>query len=116
MAAVGVALAVRVVLVDDDLLAGTEQPARRPASSGRGSAPPPCRRTTSSSASTHSGRGVLRVRVVDVVARAVGEHGVDEVGLDLGGLGAVAAEAAGVRARGLVLEVPADLAGARRRR
>ena len=54
------------------------------------------------------GRGVLGVRVVDVVAGAVGEHRVDEVGLDLGRLRAVAGEAAGVAAGRLVVEVPAD--------
>ena len=49
------------------------------------------------------------MRVVDVVAGAVGEHGVDEVGLDLGRLRALAGEAAGVAPGRLVLEVPADL-------
>ena len=48
--------------------------------------------------------------VVDVVARTVGEHGVDEVGLDLGREQIVEREAAGVVAGVLVLEVPADLA------
>ena len=48
------------------------------------------------------------MRVVDVVARAVREHRVHEVGLDLGRLRAVAGEAAGVAARRLVFEVPAD--------
>ena len=48
------------------------------------------------------------MRVVDVVAGAVGEHRVDEVRLDLGRLRAVAGEAARVAAGRLVLEVPAD--------
>ena len=49
------------------------------------------------------------MRVVDVVAGAVGEHRVDEMGLDLGRLRALAGEPAGVAAGRLVLEVPADL-------
>ncbi len=48
------------------------------------------------------------MRVIDVVARAVGEHRVDEVGLDLGRLRAVAREPSGVAAGRLVFEVPAD--------
>ena len=56
--------------------------------------------------------GALGVGVVDVVAGAVGEHGVDEVGLDLGGHGPEGREAPGVVAGLLVLEVPADLRGA----
>ena len=48
--------------------------------------------------------------VVDVVAGAVGENRVDEVGLDLRRHRALAGEAAGVAAGRLVLEVPADLA------
>ena len=57
------------------------------------------------------GRGDLGVGVVDVVAGAVGEHRVHEVRLDLGGEDVVEAEAAGVVAGLLVLEVPADLRG-----
>ena len=76
-------------------------------STGRGSAPPPCR-TARLAAGRALGRGVLGVRVVDVVAGAVGEHRVDEMGLDLGRLRAVAGEAAGVAAGRLVVEVPAD--------
>ena len=49
------------------------------------------------------------MRVVDVVARAVGEHGVDEVGLDLRRHRSLAGEPAGVAPGRLVLEVPADL-------
>ncbi len=56
------------------------------------------------------GRGVLGVGVVDVVAGAVGEHGVDQVGLHLRRHRALPGEAPGVPARGLVLEVPFDLA------
>ena len=48
------------------------------------------------------------MRVVDVVARAVGEHRVDEMGLDLGRLRAVAREAARVAPGRFVFEVPAD--------
>ena len=48
--------------------------------------------------------------VVDVVAGAVGEDGVDEVRLDLGRHRALAGKAAGVTAGRLVLEVPSDLA------
>ena len=47
--------------------------------------------------------------VVDVEAGPVGEHGVGQVGLDHRGQRALAGEAAGVVARRLVLEVPADL-------
>jgi hypothetical protein len=47
--------------------------------------------------------------VVDVVAGAVGEHRVDEVGLDLGCHRALGGEAAGVDVGVLVLEVPPDL-------
>ena len=109
MAAVRVALAVRVVLVDDDLLAGAEQPARRLHRAGEDPLP---RLVGADELERVRAlrRGVLRVRVVDVVARAVGEHGVDEVGLDLGRLRPVATEAARVAARRLVVEVPADLA------
>ena len=49
------------------------------------------------------------MRVVDVEAGAVGEHGVGQVRLDHRRQRALAGEAAGVVARRLVLEVPADL-------
>ncbi len=55
------------------------------------------------------GRGELGVGVVDVVAGAVGEHGVDEVGLHLGRHRALAGETTGIVAGRLVLEVPAGL-------
>ncbi len=51
--------------------------------------------------------------VVDVVAGAVGEHGVYEVGLDLGGRGLLPYEAPGVAGRRLVLEIPVDAPGQR---
>jgi len=47
--------------------------------------------------------------VVDVVARPVGQNGVDQVGLDLGRQRALGREAAGVDVGVLVLEVPPDL-------
>ena len=56
------------------------------------------------------GRADLGVGVVDVVAGAVGEHRVDQVGLDVGGQQIVDGEPAGVVAGMLVFEVPADLA------
>ena len=84
VAAVAVALAVGVVLVDDDLGAvGRARCRRRPST----------RRTISSAARSNAhdlervdalGRRDLGVGVVDVVAGAVGEHRVDQVGLDLG--------------------------------
>ena len=83
MAAVGVALAVRVVLVDDDLLAVGQQAVRRlhrPDQDLLGGAVPHHDRPGVGAL----GRRQLRVRVVDVVAGAVGEDRVDEVGLDLG--------------------------------
>ena len=106
--AVGVALAVGVVLVDDDLLARAEQVAGREHRAGEDPLP----RLVGADQLERVGalgRGVLGVRVVDVVAGAVGEHGVDEVGLDLGRRRALAGEPAGVAPGRLVLEVPADL-------
>ena len=55
------------------------------------------------------GTRVLRVGVVDVEARPVGEDRVGQVGLDHRCQRALTGEAAGVVARRLVLEVPADL-------
>ena len=77
-----------------------------------------CRISSAARSYTHDlagvgalGRGELGVGVVDVVAGAVGEHGVDEVRLDLGRACAPSGvNAPGVVARRLVLEVPADLA------
>jgi hypothetical protein len=105
--AVAVALAVGVVLVDDDLLPVGQDPARGLHRAGEDA----LARLVGDEQLERVGalgRGVLGVRVVDVVAGAVGEHGVDEVGLDVGRLRAVAGVAAGVAAGRLVVEVPAD--------
>ena len=103
--AVRVALAVGVVLVDDDRLALGEGPAHR-----RHGAP---QHLFPRLVEQHDleGIGALRCRelgvgVVDVVAGAVGEHGVHEVRLHLGRQRSLAGEAAGIVARRLVLEVP----------
>ena len=107
VAAVGVALAVGVVLVDDrrghvgDTRLGGDHGAPHDLLAGlvidqafeRGQA---------------FGGGVLGVGVVDVEAGAVGEDGVGQVGLDHRGQRPLAGEAAGVVARRLVLEVPPD--------
>ncbi len=107
VAAVGVALAVGVVLVDDrrghvgDTRLGGDHGAAHDLLAGlvidqafeRGQA---------------FGGGVLRVGMVDVEAGAVGEDGVGQVGLDHRGQRPLAGEAAGVVARRLVLEVPPD--------
>ena len=108
VAAVGVALAVGVVLVDDGRRLVRDAQRRRP------HGPP---QHLLAGLVVHQaleggqalGGGVLGVGVVDVEAGAVGEHGVGQVGLDHGGQGALPGEAAGVVAGGLVLEVPADL-------
>ena len=97
VAAVRVALAVGVVLVDDDLLALRQQLARRVHRPGEDPLPRLVEQHGLHRVAA-LGRGVLGVRVVDVVARAVGEHRVDEVRLDLGRLRAVACEAARVAA------------------
>ena len=105
--AVGVALAIGVVLIDDDFLAGIEDPFGRAHRSGEDPLPRfvgddelECIRTFRS--------GVLRMRVVDVVASAVGEHGVDQMRLDDGRAAVGPRKSAGVVARRFVLEVPAD--------
>ena len=108
VAAVGVALAVGVVLVDDDLLARRAAAGWRPPSSGWTICSAARSNTTTARASAHSGVEQLGVGVVDVVAGAVGEHGVDQVGLDLGRRRRPGG-APGVVAGRLVLEVPADL-------
>ena len=108
MGAVAVALAVGVVLVDDDLLAGLEQARRGQHRSGEDALP--------RLVGEHQlervgalGRRVLGVRMVDVVPGAVGQDRVDEVRLDLGRLGAGTPLTPGVDTGRLVLEVPADL-------
>ena len=107
VAAVRVALAVAVVLVDDDLLARRQQLAGRVHRPGEDALPRLVEQHDLQRVAA-LGRGVLGVRVVDVVARAVGEHRVDEMRLDLGRLRAVAGESARVAAGRLVFEVPAD--------
>ena len=107
--AVGVALAVGVVLVDRDRLARGQDVARVLDGLGQDA--------LAGLVEAHQlqgvgalGRGVLGVGVVDVVAGPVGEHGVDQVGLHLGRRRAFPGEAAGVAAGRLVLEVPRHLA------
>ena len=109
VAAVRVALAVAVVLVDDDLLARGQQPTGGIHRAGEDALPCLVEQHRLHRVAA-LGRRVLGMRVVDVVARAVGEHRVDEMRLDLGRLRAVAGEAACVVAGRLVLEVPADAA------
>ena len=84
VAAVAVALAVGVVLVDDDLLR-PRATARRAASIDRRriSLGGPVADDDLEGVGALGGRA-LGMGVVDVVAGPVGEHGVDEVGLDLG--------------------------------
>jgi hypothetical protein len=107
VAPVGVALAVGVVLVDDDLLPRREEVPSR-IHRAREHAFPRLVRDNDLERVGALGCRVLGVRVVDVVARAVGEHRVDEVGLDLGRLRAVACVAPGVATGRLVVEVPTD--------
>ncbi len=105
--AVGVALAVAVVLVDEHAL--------RLGHDGAGGGDRPghdhlarlvvARRLQRVHALR---RGVLGVGVVDVEAGAVGEHHVDQPGLQLGWERALVAEAAGVAARRLLVDRPLD--------
>ena len=115
VAAVRVALAVAVVLVDDDLLARGQQPAGRVHRTGEDALP---RLVVEHRLQRVAalGRGVLGVRVVDVVAGAVGEHRVHEVGLDLGRLRPVAAKPAARRGRASRLRSPSRRGAARRSR
>ena len=96
--AVRIALAVRVVLVDDDGLALGKRPPHRDHR--------PAQHLLPRLVVEHGlegigalGRGELGVGVVDVVPGAVGEHGVDEMGLDLRGHRPLAGESPGVVAR-----------------
>ncbi len=105
VAAVAGALAVRVVLVDDDLGPIGEQAVRRHHR--------PLEDLLRRSVEHHHlagvdafGRGHLGVGVVDVVPGAVGEDGVDQMGLHVRRQRALDGEAAGVDPRALVLEVP----------
>ena len=105
--AVGVALAVGVVLVDDDLVARRQETV-----GGFHGAPQDQLPGTVVDDNLERvralGSRVLRMSVVDVVAGTVGEHGVDEVGLDIRGHRALAGIATSVTTRRLVLEVPPD--------
>ena len=112
--AVAVALAVGVVLVDDDLLARGQELGGGRHRSVEDQLGRPVVHHDRSRVGALRGRQ-LRVGVVDVVPGAVGEHGVDEVRLHLGWHLAFRVEAAGIVARLLVLEVPADPRGTRRR-
>ena len=113
MAPVAVALAVGVVLVDDDLgvvaehVAGGGHRATDDLLGCSIEADHLCRIDALR-------RGDLGVGMIDVVASTVGQHGVHEVGLDIGRIGGVEAEPAGIVAGVLVLEVPtgATLEGA----
>ena len=105
VAPVAVALAVRVVLVDDQFLALWKHLVGRL----HGLDEDHLRRSVLED--HREGVGALRggqlgVGVVDVVAGAVGEHGIHEVGLDLGCQGVQGREAADVNGRGFVHEVP----------
>ena len=108
VAAVGVALAVGVVLVDDGGgLLGHAQ---------RGGHHGPAQHLLAGLVVDEAlerrqalGARVLRVGMVHVEAGAVGEHGVGQVRLHHGGQGPFAGEAAGVVPGRLVLEVPPDL-------
>ncbi len=106
--AVGVALAVRVVLVDDQpgpVVGGEVGRLHRPDEDLL--AGPVVAEALEGVAAL--GGGELGVGVVHVVAGAVGEHRVDQVGLHLRRHGALPGESPGVVARRLVLEVPAGL-------
>ena len=92
---VGVALAVGVVLQDDQALSGRQRPGRG------GHRPGQDELARLVVADGVQGVGALRGRVlgvgvVDVVAGPVGEDGVDQVGLHLGRHRPLAGEAAGV--------------------
>ena len=119
MAAVAVALAVGVVLVDDDLAGLLARGPRRlgelvvrrvdaDADDLLGGAVP----TDGFEGGRRLGVGDLRMGVVDVVPRAVGEHGVDERRLQFRHHRLVEVEATGVVAGLLVVEVPAGARGA----
>ena len=107
--AVRVALAVGVVLVDDDLLTGGQQTAGGLHRTGQYPFPGLVKAQGLEGVGALGG-GELRVGVVDVVPGAVGQDGVDQVGLHLGRRGVLPGEAPGVAAGRLVLEVPPDLA------
>ena len=109
MGAVAVALAVGVVLVDDDVLAlrqHLEGGLHRPGQD-------PLPRLVETHALTRVGtlrRREFGMGMVDVVPSAVGQHGVHQMRLDLGRHGALTGEAARIATGRLVLEVPLDLA------
>ena len=118
--AVGRALVVGVVLVE-------QRSAPRPGSRRRtgtrraSTCSPALSHFTTSRGLVHSGRGVLRVRVVDVEPGAVGEDDVGQAEVlvgELAGVGDLAGhvEPAGVAQRRLLLEVPPGPAGLQRAR
>ena len=109
MTAVGVALTVRIVLVDHDLLARRQKPVRGLHGAGQDQLSCPVVDEDLSWVRAFWGR-VLRMSVVDVVAGAVGENRVHEVRLDLRWHRALTGIASSVAAGRLVLEVPSDLA------
>ena len=108
MAAVGIALAVGVVLVDHELLALGQQAVGGEDGSTDDlfGGPVPHHHRAGIGA---LGGGQLGVGMVDVVAGTVGEHGVDQMGLHLGRL-RCPGRSAGIGAGRLVFEVPTDLA------
>ena len=107
VAAVALPLAVGVVLVDDDLLAGRHEGRRHPHAAEEDLLAGPVVEERLQGRPA-LGRRQLGVRVVDVVAAAVGEHRVDEVRFDLGRVAVGRHAAAGVVGGRLVLEVPPD--------
>ena len=82
------ALVVGVVLVEHDRRAGRQQARRAAAASSMTCSPALSQRTTSSGVG-HLGRGVLRVRVVDVEPGAVGEDDVGQAEVLVGELARV---------------------------
>ena len=107
VAAVAVALAVRVVLVDDDLLSLGEDfvGGRHGLDEDQLGCPVEAHQFEGVEA---FGRAELGVGVVHVVASSVREHGVDEVRLDFGSQGVERGESPKVEGGTLVDEVPAD--------
>jgi len=95
MGAVRVALAVGVVLVDDDVLTGRQRATGRHHGLGEDALAGLVVEDDLAGVGA-LGRGVLGMGVVDVVPGPVGEHGIDEVGLDVRRHSAVAGVATGV--------------------
>ena len=84
--------------MDEDVLARLEEPARRLHRPGEDPLPRLVEQRRLERVGAFRS-GVLGMRVIHVVASTVGEYRVDEVRFDLGRLGAIAREAAGVAAR-----------------